>query len=97
MEFSTSLIWLIGIHALLAFFVSLSVLTCPFRFGFEKFGLFLITWLVPFFGSIFVQHRIGSIPIKSAGSTGSSTFVDIPPSSGDNSGGGSSDSGGGSD
>jgi hypothetical protein len=94
MEFSTTISWLLGIHGLVVFFVSLSVLSCPFRFGTEKFGLFLLTWLVPFIGSIFVQHHFGTLSIKNLGTSGGSTIVDIPPSSGNCDGGVGGEGGG---
>ena len=88
MEFSTIMIWLAAIHVVVAFFVSLSVLSCPFRFGAQKFGLFLLTWLVPFLGSIFVHQHLGTLSIKDMNSPGGTTSVDIPPSSGNCEGGG---------
>ena len=88
MEFSTIMIWLAAIHVVVAFIVSLSVLSCPFRFGAEKFGLFLLTWLVPFLGSIFVYQHIGTLSIKDMNSATGTTSVDIPPSSGNCEGGG---------
>ncbi|AQS37081.1 hypothetical protein Sps_01921 [Shewanella psychrophila] len=61
MEFSTAYIWFLASHVVLAFCISLLVLSCPFRFFGEKFGLFLLTWLVPFFGPIFVRYRLGEL------------------------------------
>jgi len=92
MEFSTTLIWFLAIHGLVAFIVSISIVSCPFRFGNEKLGLLLLTWLLPFIGAIYSHHRIGFLGSASSGSnSGGGTAVDIPPSnSGGCDGGGSS-------
>jgi hypothetical protein len=97
MELSTTIIWFAAIHVLVAFFVSLSVFSCPFRFGTEKFGLFLLTWLVPLLGSIFVHQHIGTLSIKNSNSPNGTTSVDIPPSSENCEGSGNSGSCSGGD
>jgi len=83
MEFSTILILFFAAHGLVAFVVSISILSCPFRFGNEKLGLFLLTWLIPLIGAIFSHHRIGTLgSIKGDNSNNGTTSVDIPPSNG---------------
>ena len=88
MEFSTILILFLVAHGLVAFVVSISILSCPFRFGNEKLGLFLLTWLIPFIGAIFSHQRIGTLgSIKGDSPNNGTTSVDIPTSSGSCDGG----------
>ena len=79
MEFSTILILFLAAHGLVAFVVSISILSCPFRFDNEKLGLFLLTWLIPLIGAIFSHHRIGKLgSIKGDNSNSGTTSTDIP-------------------
>lgn len=82
MEFSTTIIWVLAIHCLAVFIVSISILSCSFRYGHEKLALFLLTWLIPFIGPIFSHHRIGYLgSIRGIGSSGDSTAFDTSSSS----------------
>ncbi|MCF6440464.1 hypothetical protein L1077_13590 [Pseudoalteromonas luteoviolacea] len=91
----TSAIHLIrlAIHLLISFVVSMSIVTCPFRFGSEKLGLLLLTWAVPIIGATLAHNRLGYIGSASKGVDNSTVTVDVPP----NRCGGGSNSGGGCD
>ena len=92
MEIPTEFLWIAGIHCFFAVLVTISVLSCPFRFAGEKFVLFLCAWLIPYLGPIWVRYRLNYIgSLKGVSSSGGYTPVDIPPSksgydSGDSSG-----------
>ena len=93
MESSTIYLILLAIHFLISFVVSISIVTCPFRFGSEKCGLLLLTWFIPIIGAVVVRSRLGYLGSSLGGSSGSSVAVDVPPSNSS----GSSDGGGGCD
>ncbi|MBQ4880030.1 hypothetical protein [Pseudoalteromonas luteoviolacea] len=79
METSTIHLILLAIHLLISFVVSMSIVTCPLRFGSEKFGLLLLTWAVPVIGASLVHNRLGYIGSASKDVDDSAVTVDVPP------------------
>ncbi|WP_192867880.1 hypothetical protein [Thaumasiovibrio subtropicus] len=51
-------------HVALGFIVTVLIVVCPVRTGYEKFLSLLIIWCIPVLGSIYVYCRVGTKRIK---------------------------------
>ncbi len=60
-------LWMIGIHSFFALLATLNICTCPLRTGGQRFWLLLVSWFIPFIGSIVVLFKTDNeLPYKSA-------------------------------
>jgi len=66
MDHLTIYLWIFGIHSVFAFFATLNILSCPLRAKFQKFYLLILTWGIPYIGSVIILFQTDyELPHKS--------------------------------
>ncbi len=67
MDEVTIYFWMIGIHSFFALLATINICTCPLRSMSQRVWLLLISWVIPYIGSVIILFKTDNeLPYKSA-------------------------------
>ena len=67
MDEFTIYLWMVGIHSFFALLATINICTCPLRTMSQRAWLLLVSWVIPFIGSVIILFRTDNeLPYKSA-------------------------------